>query len=214
MSLKDKIMEFANNLKEEALGREARRKKLINEITENDEIANKTDWTPCKRGGANFKTATLKQKNNGTLVITASIGMYLFISFVVFMFTVFITAVVINIIGVNYFFIPVLVGIGLAIMIFKFLKPKYFDACMEKYYIGEYLKSEYVIDFTEIYAIQIIKERCSSKNGSYYSYEINIVLNTSERYNVMDHGNLKKIKEDAQTIAYYLGVKLWDLSDV
>ena len=41
-----------------------------------------------------------------------------------------------------------------------------------------------------------------------------MVLNTGNRYNIMDHGNLNKIKENAQTIADILGVKLWDLSDV
>lgn len=52
----------SKKIAEEALKREDERIKMIKQITENDEIANKTEWSSYKGGGANFKTVVLKQK--------------------------------------------------------------------------------------------------------------------------------------------------------
>jgi hypothetical protein len=62
----------------------------------------------------------------------------------------------------------------------------------------------------DIYAIQLISEYCRSDKSSYYSYELNLVLGDGERINVVDHGNKRKIKEDAQKLAEFLDRPLWD----
>jgi hypothetical protein len=65
----------------------------------------------------------------------------------------------------------------------------------------------------DIYALQLISEFCrgSGKNSSsYYSYELNLILNDSERINVVDHGKHAKIREDGQTLARFLNKPLWD----
>ncbi len=56
----------------------------------------------------------------------------------------------------------------------------------------------------------MLRERIRSKNGSYYSYEINLVLHNASRVNVIDHGNHQAVIEDAETLAQALGVPLWD----
>ena len=51
-----------------------------------------------------------------------------------------------------------------------------------------------------------------NKSGkrSYYSYELNMVLNGGERINVMDHGNQAALTGDAQRIARLLDVPVWE----
>lgn len=61
-----------------------------------------------------------------------------------------------------------------------------------------------------VHALQIIAEYLTSKNGGYYSYELNLVLKDGNRINVVDHGNRKRLAEDAQVLADFLGVPVWD----
>jgi len=37
-----------------------------------------------------------------------------------------------------------------------------------------------------------------------------LVLNDASRINVIDHGNIKKLREDGQKLAEFLGKPLWD----
>lgn len=63
---------------------------------------------------------------------------------------------------------------------------------------------------SEIHALQIISERIAQKNGSYRSYELNIVKNDGKRLNVTDHGNKKRLLEDANILAQFLDIPVWD----
>ncbi|VAW25706.1 hypothetical protein MNBD_BACTEROID06-1726, partial [hydrothermal vent metagenome] len=60
----------------------------------------------------------------------------------------------------------------------------------------------------DIYGIQVIKEYIRSSNKgkdtSYYSYEINLILNSGERLNVVDYGNANAILKDASRISKFL----------
>jgi hypothetical protein len=60
-----------------------------------------------------------------------------------------------------------------------------------------------------VHAVQLIAEYISGKS-SYYSYELNLVLEDGKRIPVVDYGNLGKIREDARTLALFLGRPLWD----
>jgi hypothetical protein len=56
----------------------------------------------------------------------------------------------------------------------------------------------------------LISEHCSGSKSSYTSYELNLVLEDSRRINLVDHGNRKKLIADAQIVAEFLGVPLWN----
>ncbi len=60
-----------------------------------------------------------------------------------------------------------------------------------------------------MHALQLISEYVSGKS-SYYSYELNLVLDDGSRINVVDHGNLAAIREDAGKLALFLAKPLWD----
>jgi|GEM_PF-6831275 len=42
--------------------------------------------------------------------------------------------------------------------------------------------------------------------------QLNLVLNDGERINVIDHGDLNAVRQDAQTLARLMHVPLWDPS--
>ena len=61
-----------------------------------------------------------------------------------------------------------------------------------------------MIPLSSIHALQIVSERVSTKNSSFLSYEINLVLDDKRRVNVVDYGNLNKIQTDAKQLGEYL----------
>jgi hypothetical protein len=65
------------------------------------------------------------------------------------------------------------------------------------------------VELTAIHALQIISEYCGGKTR-FYSYELNLVLKDGERVNVVDHGDMKRLRAEGATLARYLGVPLWD----
>ena len=44
----------------------------------------------------------------------------------------------------------------------------------------------------------------SGSKSSYYSYELNLVLHDGSRINVVDQGNLKRLRSDANTLSQFL----------
>jgi hypothetical protein len=83
----------------------------------------------------------------------------------------------------------------------------------------------------DIYAVQVIGERLlekvpdgthtewregkartrtSYRDQSFIGYEINLVLISGQRVNVVDHGDANLVHEEADTLARFLGVDVWD----
>ena len=62
----------------------------------------------------------------------------------------------------------------------------------------------------EIHALQLVSELCHTKNRSYYSYELNLVLRDGQRINAVDHGRHERIRTDAQRLSDFLGKPVWD----
>ncbi|MFB3118125.1 MAG: hypothetical protein ACE1ZP_05110 [Myxococcota bacterium] len=63
---------------------------------------------------------------------------------------------------------------------------------------------------SSIHALQLLSEFVSGSKNSYYSYELNLVLNDGRRINVVDHGNLKRLRGDAKTLSQFLDKPVWD----
>ena len=64
-----------------------------------------------------------------------------------------------------------------------------------------------------IRAIQLIREYVRGNRNSYYSYELNLVCSSGDRINIVDHGSLRAIREDAEILANYLSLPVWDAID-
>ncbi|MEO1997101.1 MAG: hypothetical protein ABGZ17_17670 [Planctomycetaceae bacterium] len=89
------------------------------------------------------------------------------------------------------------------------------------------------VPLNQVYAVQIISEYVEPgrsltyllnkderaadaererKRQSFYSHELNLVLQTGERITVTDHANYELLQEQGQAVANFLAVPLWDLS--
>lgn len=193
-----------------------------------DPVAFQTAWTPAKAGGANFRTQKLVKVSSYRIEFRASAGAVLF-------YSIFLLGGLAPMIGVTYAnfskgtlgfnadtIMPVVFGavfaaIGGAMLYFGTI-PMVFDRMRGCFWKGRTAPAAATgktalkpyAEFSRIHALQIIAELCSGKNGSYYSYELNLVLDDGQRINVIDHGNLQKLREDARTLSEFLGKPLWD----
>lgn len=109
------------------------------------------------------------------------------------------------------------IGVG---MFYSALIPAVFDIG-HGYFCKSRQKPERMIDpsklkryaeLKRVHALQIISEYIKTKKSSYYSYELNLVLDDGSRLNVVDHGNQSALQADARTLAEFLKKPLWDAS--
>jgi len=57
-----------------------------------------------------------------------------------------------------------------------------------------------------------VQFRNNNQDRSFYSYELNLIMDDNERINLMDHGDLVDIRTDAKKLSQYLNVPLFDAS--
>ena len=178
------------------------------------------DWSPLKTGGANFKTHTLVLVSTLRMEYKASVGFFLFgaifgigglgISSLVFFDDVSLWIVLLGV---------VFAGTGGYILKLA-LEPIVFDKSQGYFWKGKKSPREAsdlsdlktVAKLDDIFGLQVIKEYVKSSNKgrdtSYYSYEINLVLNSGERLNVVDYGNANSILQDASRLSNFLNIKV------
>jgi hypothetical protein len=192
----------------------------------NDRVALLTEWTPLVRGGANFKTHKLVQVYAGRYEFRAGAGMKAF-SAVFAVMGLFFASVSIGL-SINQKDFPLAAGIFMSLfgLLFFFIgigiywfssTPRVFDKDMGFYWKGRsdpnlMVNPEYqnCTKLSDIYAVQIISERVSGNKSSYTSYEFNLVLKDGKRINAVDHGNYDAVRQDAETIASFLNIPVWD----
>ena len=196
--------------------------------TFNDPVAETTDWMPLKGGGASFCTRRLTEAGAQRLEFKAVLGAKAF--YLVFLFTG---------IGVLVLFAGTLLEKGMSnfgledifLLLFGCIfgtaggclyyfgtKPIVFDKQNGYFWKGKREPRQVInIDsiktlakLDDIHALQLISEYCTSDDSSYYSYELNLILKDAERINVVDHGKLDKIREDAKKLADFLEKPVWD----
>lgn len=68
----------------------------------------------------------------------------------------------------------------------------------------------------DIYAIQIVPKKAyqdiANMKKWFYNFELNLVLTNSKRVYLLAHWDIATIREDAQLLAEFLAVPLWDTS--
>lgn len=85
-----------------------------------------------------------------------------------------------------------------------------FDMVDGMFYPKGFTRDGSGISLRQLDHLEILKERVYNKNGSYDSYELNVVLKDSSRYNLLDHGNTKRQWADAHGLADRLSLPLVD----
>ena len=196
-----------------------------------DPIAERTAWTPAKTGGGNFCSHRLVEKSLHRVEFRATVGLKLFMLLFVVVglgvmigFSISLLSKDTITLGVETI-MPMLFGLLFAGLgggaYYYFTMPIVFDKHSGHFWRGRkdpgvVLDKNSIKTWTQlgqIHSLQIISEYCTSsgKNrSSYYSYELNLVLSDGKRINVVDHGNLGKLQEDANTLSKFLGKPVWD----
>ena len=200
--------------------------KPIESNSDLQDLKHRVDKSPLKGGGASFKTNVLIQESSSKLVYKPSIGVALF-NFIFLavglgvlffgLYPLFNTSL--DFASVEWFLI--IFGLIFAsaggFMFYFFYMPRVFDKQLGIYYkaykpeIRDRIKkaSKTHMPLKSIAAIQLIGEHVKSDKGSYKSFELNLVLDDGTRKNVVDHGNLKSIIDDAQLLSDFLRVPIW-----
>ena len=219
-------MGFINQFKN-AINNLKKNYKPFDPATLNDDIAIKTQWTPAKRGGSNFKTHDIVKTSPYRLEIRPGKMTLLFpVIFILAGLAPAVAFLFLNDTGqpLTTTVIPIIIGIiflGVGLAFFYFMRtPHFFDKSVGYYWKGKKesnLAHEAKINcrLSEIHALQIISEyiRNRSNTGSgrsYHSYEINLVLKNGDRINVLDHGARNKLFQQAEELSQFLNVPVWN----
>ncbi len=196
----------------------------------NDEVATRTGWNPAKGGGASFQTHRLVEVDPHRTEFRAVPGALAFYGVFLVIGLVVPTIIVFAALqdtsssgaGIVAMILPLFVGVlfvgigggmmyfGLAPIVFDKRRGEYWKGRTAPYEAANRESMKHYAQLEGIRALQIISERCKSKNSSYYSYELNLVLDDGSRLNVVDHGNLARLREDAERLSAFLGKPVWD----
>ncbi len=194
-----------------------------------DPLALKIEWTPATRGGANFRTHRLVQTDFSRVEFRASAGAKIFYAIFGLVGIGFAAAFLFGFLSSgetdNEALLPVIIGILFgfagALLLISGTTPIVFDKGVGYFWRGRKSPQE-VSDIAaikkcapldQIHAIQLVSEWVHSSKSSYYSYELNLVLEDARRITVIDHGNLRWIREDAKKLSEFLGKTVWDAID-
>jgi len=193
-----------------------------------DPLATQIEWSPIKKGGANFGTHKLIETDTNRLEFKASLGAKIFYSIFTIMgmfFAIIFPILMLNTEGESMGFgiiMPVLMGLvftfvgiylfyhGIQPIVFDKYKGIFYKGWKTQESINYNISSENFVRLDNIHAIQLISEYCRGNKSSYYSHELNLVLKDGKRINVIDHGNLNKIREDAKKLSEFLCTPVWD----
>ena len=84
-----------------------------------------------------------------------------------------------------------------------------FDLTKQLYYCGiEGDKKVKTISLKEFIAIQVIKKRIYGDSSNFDSFELNIVMKSGDRINVIDYSEGDYVKCEAQELAKFLDIEL------
>lgn len=114
--------------------------------------------------------------------------------------------------------VSIIVTIGYEYIVFV---PRVFDKTKGLFFQGFGFRKKRIEDIncskrcalSDIAAVQFLKKTIIRKRGMYDSYETNIVLNSGARYFIIDSGDIGTAFEDAEELAKFLAVPLWDTLD-
>ncbi len=188
-------------------------------------LAEKVDWTPMQPGGSNFKTYKLKLPSPTNLIIV-----HRHVLAKIFSFNAIIMTIIMVFLAYKMDFQPLFIVLAILMSLGAI--------GIAGYYKNQSQKSQYDVSFNKadgtfwrghkdprertkrtandylkidnIKALQLIREaQYDTDNQQYYSYELNLVFSDASRMTILDSGNKKAVLRDAEHIAQFLDVPLW-----
>lgn len=195
-----------------------------------DELATRTEWGPAKSGGASSGTHRLIDAGPGRVEFRATEEA---LAFYALFAAAALAIVILPVAGIasmglqwrTLLILPLLV-VGSVFLSkvgaiwYHGSAPIVFDKQRGEYWKGRGAPAEAAnrhqikerLELDRIHALQLIFKFCGG-DDSYYSYELNLVLDDATRLNVVDHGNREELRKDAEELAKFLGRPLWDATE-
>jgi hypothetical protein len=196
-----------------------------------DPLALRIEWSPARGGGASFRTHKLVQVDPMRLEFRASGGALVFYAVFLLMgigvlvgFSIASSSGALTADGswTPAFLLPMAVGLVFTVaggsMLYFGAAPIVFDKRRGEFWKGRTAPYEvtrrddlkHYAALEQIHALQLVSEYCRSSDSSYYSYELNLVLEDGSRINVVDHGNREELRKDAESLSVFLEKPVWD----
>jgi hypothetical protein len=181
----------------------------------NDPVALKTSWSPLKRGGTNFRTHALfpltPQRMEFQPTVASKVVGWVFLGVGVLVELVAVVLVLLAqldlVVAIGLLLFG-LVFVVVGVLLKRFIgRPITFDLATRVCARGKPGAAD--VSLGSLHALQVVSEYCSGQS-SFYSYELNLVMNDGTRHNVVDHGSLDALRSDAAQLARFLRVPLWD----
>lgn len=199
----------------------------------NDPVAERTRWGPASGGGASYREHTLVEITPTRLEFRMALGTKVFFGgFIVLGVGCFIGAVYCLARGSirgwwTLFFLSLFPGLFMGLVGYFTGRRRVFDLDTGWYWKGrkplaasEAEQRNSCTPLKNVHALQIVREkvrisssgtgRNRTSSSTFYSYEINLVLNNGSRINVIDHGRHDVVQADAVRLGQFLGVPVWD----
>jgi hypothetical protein len=177
-----------------------------------DELAFRISWDPLVGGGTNFCTHRLQKTSglmNNSIEFKPTFVAYLVsISFAVIGLIAILFTLSSGSMDSGALIALAPLGFGLWSLRDLVKQKSSFSSSSRVFY-----KNTKSCGFDNISAIQLLREYVRGNKNSYYSYELNLVCINGERINIVDHGALHAIREDASILADYLAIPVWDAID-
>ena len=220
-----RIEQTVGDARAQAAGDQSR-EPVVEQLRLDDPVAAQTEWVPVCQGGANFCTHKLVQVSPGRVEFRPTAQgplipvLFLLSGLGALAFGVY---GLVNDVGAGPFIaIPLVVGCAFAALggaLFWFMTRRAaFDqqaGCFWKggstpvrYSVADAEYGKNAVPLAQIHAVQLIPKLIEDED--YYSYELNLVVKDGSRVNVVDHGDLARIRQDARQLAQFLNVPIWD----
>ena len=190
-----------------------------------DPLALKIEWTPLVKGGANFVTHKLKLLSPSVVEFKASFGykafslLFLIVGLLLFFWAIFNYTK--SDLGDLWIFFLLIIGVGFSLSGMYLFRTATLKIIFDKDQ-GFFWKSRFgprevpnkdsikvLQRLSDIHALQIISEEVSSTEHNYESYELNLVLRSGERINLVDHGGYDQIVVDSILLGEFLSIPVW-----
>ncbi|WP_047787863.1 hypothetical protein [Tenacibaculum mesophilum] len=182
-----------------------------------DAIGQYISWDPVKGSGSNFLSERLRKTSSGYKITSSTYMKFMAWSFFLMglnyvawsyiEFFEFSKEPLTFMQGGKMFFISggpfVLIGVFL---LFSFGAKAFLNSQKRKVLVdGE------IISFQQVYALQVLSKFIQgNKSGGYHCYEVNLVTQSGERYNLLNHGDKEYLLSDMVKISRFLKVPVWN----
>jgi hypothetical protein len=193
-----------------------------------DPLATEIKWTPIESGGANFRTYKFFSKGANKAGFKSTFRIKL-LGFTIMIIGLFLgagipivqyingdplkiwQAIILIVAGLGFFSGGVLMLRSYSqYLVFNKKVGCFWKGALEHQSTEKIEKEKVSIKLDEIYALQIIPEYIKDKDGSFTSYELNLVTENGKRHHLIDHGDRTDMIADANKLSDFLGIPVWD----